>query len=457
MPNKNVETVPGPLPGTRITEAYARMVARAVYFWTWPMVNVYNRRIGFKDLKEPGRLGGVLPAAPLNRVSLLTDYVEPSERDVACPNQDVVYGGGALALDLEPVVVQVPDFGGRFWVYQIVDLRTDSFAALGAMYDSKPGFYLLAGPDWTGEVPSGIAQVFRAKTRTGFVIPRVYVDDTPEDRQAVQALLSQIEVYPLSMFDGKARQRDWSKTPAFPAPPAQPDGSESPKVVPAAFWDQLAAVLNDAPPLPGEEARYTEALALVASAVADPALKTAIIDEGIKAEKELIGPLLEFRKFGVPLPHHWTTVRTCAVFGVDYFTRTAVAKSNIFVNRANEASYFYQDLDAAGQRLDGGKSYTVTFAKGEPPVRGFWSLTLYDAQHFFVPNEINRHSVGTKNKDLVRNADGSVTIHVQASAPTDPSQVINWLPAPSVGDSPCTSAHIGRSKPSSMASGHRRP
>ena len=39
--------VPGPLPGTRITEAYARMVAREAYFWAWPMVNLYNRRLAF--------------------------------------------------------------------------------------------------------------------------------------------------------------------------------------------------------------------------------------------------------------------------------------------------------------------------------------------------------------------------------------------------------------------------
>ena len=70
---------------------------------------------------------------------MLTDYVDPEERSVACPNQDVVYGVGALALDVSPVVMQVPDFGDRFWVYQIVDLRTDSFVQLGKMYGTTPG------------------------------------------------------------------------------------------------------------------------------------------------------------------------------------------------------------------------------------------------------------------------------------------------------------------------------
>ncbi|KAF0811984.1 hypothetical protein IGB42_03526 [Andreprevotia sp. IGB-42] len=109
--------VAGPVAGTRITEAYARLVARDAYFWAWPMTNIYNRRLAFKDLPEPGLMGGIVPIAPINRLSMLTDYIDPAERLVACPNQDVVYGAGSIALDLEPVVLQVPDFGDRFWVY----------------------------------------------------------------------------------------------------------------------------------------------------------------------------------------------------------------------------------------------------------------------------------------------------------------------------------------------------
>lgn len=84
----------------------------------------------------------------------------------------------------------------------------------------------------------------------------------------------------------------------------------------------------------------------------------------------------------------------------------------------------------AGPNWNGDARYAVTFAKGEPPVAGFWSLTLYDTQHFFVPNAINRFSIGTKNKDLKANTDGSLTIYVQAAEPIDPEQRTNWLPAP---------------------------
>jgi hypothetical protein len=421
----------GPDISCRITEGYARLVARSAYFWAWPMVNVYNRRLAFDQCPEPGLMNGVLPFAPLNTMSMLHDYIQPDQRWVACPNQDVVYGAGPLALDLAPVVVQVPEFGDRFWVYQVVDLRTDSFANLGKMFGSKPGFYLLVGPGFDGAVPKGINEVFTSKTNTGFICPRVFMDDTSEDRRAILPLVSLVDVYPLAEFDGVMKKRDWTKVPDFPAPPEHPGGGEAPKVHPETFFDDLGTFLKDAPPLPGEAAKYAEALALVAAAQADPKIKAAIIDEAKKAQEQLIEPLLQFRNFGIPLPYHWTTAINGASFGTDYFTRTAVARSNIFVNKPNEAKYFYQDLDASGGRLNGANRYQVTFANGEPPVNGFFSLTLYDDQHFFAPNEIERYSIGTKNKDLKRNADGSVTFYVQADAPAERT---NWLPTPKNAD-----------------------
>ena len=120
-----------------------------------------------------------------------------------------------------------------------------------------------------------------------------------------------------------------------------------------------------------------------------------------------------------------------SAFGADYFTRTAVAKSNILVNSPDETKYFYQDLDESGARLNSANRYTVTFAKdGTPPVNGFWSLSIYNEHHFFIANPINRFSVGTKNKDLKLADDGSLTIHVQPDEPTDPVARANWLPAP---------------------------
>jgi hypothetical protein len=427
-PNWGKAMPPSPDARVKITEEYARHVGRDAYFWAWPMVNMYNRRLHFSQVKEIMRQGPLMEA-PANRLAMLTDYVDPQERSVACPNQDVVYGIGALALDVSPVVIQVPDFGSRFWVYQVVDLRTDSFVQLGKMYNTTPGFYLLVGPGWNGEMPKGITRVFRSSTSTGLVAPRVAQDDTPEDKRAIQSVLPGIMMYPLTEYDGTMKTRDWANLPKAPAPP--PQDEETQWVSPEKFADELPLVLADAPPLPGEEARYAQVLALLTAARNDPKLKPAITEGAREADERLVKPLFQFRNFGQPLPHNWSTISNESAFGTDYYIRTAVAKANILVNSPNETKYYYQDLDAGGARLNSANRYTVTFAKdATPPVNGFWSLSIYNEHHFFIANPINRFSVGTKNKDLKPNLDGSLTIYVQAEAPTDLIQRANWLPAP---------------------------
>lgn len=422
---------PGPDSRVKITEAYAAHVARDTFFWAWPLVNMFNRRLAFSKMTE-NRYVGPLLDAPLNSLTMLTDYVNPTERNVACPNQDVVYGLGIMALDVTPVVVQVPDFGSRFWVYQIVDLRTDSFVKLGKMHGSTPGFYLIVGPNWNGAVPKGITQVFRSTSNTALIAPRIFQDDTTQDKQAIQNVLTGVLMYPLVNYDGRMKSIDWRALPKVAGAP--PGEEETRWVLPEKFFDELPAVFADAPPLPGEEARYAQVLAVLAAAKDNPQLKQVMVNAAKEAEEALVTPLFQFRNYGQQLPDYWSTISNESAFGTDYFTRTAVAKSNILVNSPDETKYFYQDLDASGTRLNSANRYTVTFAKGAtPPVNGFWSLSIYNEHHFFINNAINRFSVGTKNKDLKFAADGSLTVYVQAEAPTDPVQRANWLPAPAGG------------------------
>ncbi|MBY5406605.1 DUF1254 domain-containing protein [Rhizobium leguminosarum] len=419
---------PGPDKRMKLTDSYARAVVRDTYFWAWPIVNMYNRRAALSQIKDFVKAGPV-PSAPLNHIAMLTDYIAADERIVACPNQDVVYGAGFMALETSPVIVQVPDFGDRFWVYQIVDGRTDSFATLGKMYATTPGFYMLVGPDWHGEAPKGVTQVFRSSTHSAFVGPRLFMDDTAEDRRAVQPILSQIMVYPLSEFDGTMKSKDWGNLPVLSGHSEQSEG-ETKWVLPEKFVDQLPDALRLVPPLPGEEARYAQALAVADAARSDPGLKLALADEAARADVELVDPLFEFRNYGLQLPHHWSTISNGANFGTDYYTRTATAKSNILVNTPIQAQYFYQDLDSDGARLNGEGAYAITFAKEDlPPVNGFWSLTLYNDRHLFEPNMLNRFSLGTKNKTLKYNEDGSLTLYVQNKSPGGEKEG-NWLPAP---------------------------
>jgi hypothetical protein len=255
------------------------------------------------------------------------------------------------------------------------------------------------------------------------------MDDTRADRRAIQALIDQIVFYPLSLFNGQMKRKDWSEAPAIPGP-ASSGGGETQWVVPERFFDQLPEVLAIVPPLPGEEAMYAQFNALLAVAGRDPEIKRIITEEAIAADKEIIAKFFEWRHNGAPAGNGWNRSVNNAQWGIDYFNRTGTAKSNMFDNRPNETQYFYTDLDSAGVALEGSKTYSVTFPAGqEPPVNGFWSLTLYNEHHFFHPNDLGRYSLGTKNRNLKRNADGSLTIYAAARSP-GADRESNWLPAP---------------------------
>ncbi|MEU1350830.1 DUF1254 domain-containing protein [Streptomyces sp. NPDC005795] len=423
-------TLAPPVPASRMTDEYLRSLGRVAYLWGWPLVNMHNRLTIMEKVPAPGLLGGVVPAGPPGTVGMLHDYITPDERIVACPNQDVVYGFGILDARRGPAVIQVPDFGDRFWVYQVVDQRTDSFAQLGSPYGTKPGSYLLAPQEWDGDVPQGITDVFRFDTRIAVCIPRVFMNDTDEDRAAVQPLVNQVMAYPLAEYTGQTRTTDWSKAPSFPAGDATGGEQETQWVDPATFFDLLPAILDEVPPRPGEEALFGVFRSLVDEAASTPHAATVLRDTATDANDTLVQELFQFRNIGVPLDHHWSTQRNGAAFGGDYLSRTAMGKANIFVNTPRETAYFYQDCDEAGELLTGEHNYTLTFPAGAlPPVKGFWSVTLYNEHHFFHRNELDRYSLGTKNKGLVLGDDGSLTLYAGARPPADEHRA-NWLPAP---------------------------
>jgi len=115
---------------------------------------------------------------------------------------------------------------------------------------------------------------------------------------------------------------------------------------------------------------------------------------------------------------------------LDYQNRATTARSNMFENRPHETQYFYIDNDSSGAQLNGDHNYEITFAAGAlPPVDGFWSLTMYNKEHFFYPNDLRRYSLGTKNKSLRYGEDGSLTLYAGHRSPGAEFES-NWLPAP---------------------------
>jgi len=126
----------------------------------------------------------------------------------------------------------------------------------------------------------------------------------------------------------------------------------------------------------------------------------------------------------------WTTMFGLSVPGNNMFMRAACALALPGpVNVPQEAMYWTTSVDGADHELSGVHNYTLRFpADGLPPNNAFWSLTMGDAKNRFVENAINRYSMSDRS-GLVPNADSSVDIYIQNTAPA--GRESNWLPAPS--------------------------
>ena len=425
--------VPGPQPGP-MTKAYVQMVARMAYVWGWPLMYVHNQRTELTKAPETALLAGIMPIGPMNQVVMLTNYISPAETFVAIPNQDVVYGLGWLSLAKEPVVLQVPDFGDRFWTYPVYDARTDEISELGLQYGTKPGFYVVVGPNWKGATPAGIAGVVRSTTDFAVAMPRIFMDDSPEDHAAIQPALSKIQFYPLSQFDGKMKTKDWSTLPHLPVPkqeaPPKYSSTQPPWVDPGTFFDELPKIMKQVPPLPGEEPLYKWIGSVLDACANNPDLTKTLRETAFASDEEMVAPMMQWRYNGQPAGNGWTSSINNAAWGTDYFHRMGAVKAYPYSNKRNETVYYYTENDSKSTALVGKSTYEVTFPKGElPPTKGFWSLTVYNPEHFFYPNSLNRFALGTKNKTLKYNDDGSLTIYLGNRSPGKDKES-NWVPAP---------------------------
>jgi hypothetical protein len=124
----------------------------------------------------------------------------------------------------------------------------------------------------------------------------------------------------------------------------------------------------------------------------------------------------------------WSTTVKCGQPGNGLLLRAACAKTLPAVNVVQEAAYWTTTVDSAGRTLRGQHDYVLHFPAGQlPPNDAFWSLTMTDVVGYMVHNPIDRNSVGGRS-GLVPNADGSIDIYLQSTAPAGHES--NWLPAP---------------------------
>jgi hypothetical protein len=370
-------------------------------------------------------------AAPVNQFAHKPQFPDASFKDVVRANVDTLYSSAWLDLSKEPIVLSVPDTQGRYYLMPMLDAWTNVFASPGKRTTgTKAGHFAITGPGWSGTLPAGVQQL-KSPTHMVWIIGRTQTNG-PKDYPAVHAIQKQYKLTPLSAF-GKPY-----------TPPAQVavDPNVDMKLAPVdavaqmgttAFFNRLAELMKDNPP-PEADAPVLSKLAklgIVPGQKFDPAKLDPALAKGLdKALPVALEKLTAASKeSGAPVNGWRVPSMNLGNFGTDYGTRAVVALVGLGANLAADAVYPSAFVDGAGKTLNGANRYVLHFDKGqEPPVRAFWSVTMYDPSSFFVANPINRYAVSSW-MPFKRNADGSLDLYIQNESPGKDKEV-NWLPAP---------------------------
>jgi hypothetical protein len=403
-----------------------------------PVLAYYTERIN-TNVVSPNSNG----QAPINLFANVATFPNPSYTVIVRPNADTLYSTAWLDLSKGPIVLSYPNTGGRYFLFQLLDAFTNTFASLGARTDGTAAkSFLIAGPNWKGKVPAGLT-LEKAPTNTVWVIGRTETLDTPKDIAAVNKLQAQYKLTPLA---------DW-KDPNYKPPAGKIDPTVDTTHTPTQqalaldgeqFFTLLAKLLRRNPPLK-QDATIVKELAELGIGPADQfnwnrlskAQQTAITDA--VAERTSTGLPTRVandiaHNVGVSQVSNGWTERLdpteIGAYSTHYDSRAVIAIGGIGANLPQDAIYPSTSVDSNGVALNSGTNYVLHFDKSQlPPAGAFWSLTVYNQSGYFVSNPINRYSTGSLHPELTYNADGSLDIYLQ---PTNPggSKTSNWLPTP---------------------------
>ncbi len=369
--------------------------------------------------------------APFNQINSMHRVATYKDTAIITPNSDTPYSMMFLDLRAEPMVLSVPAVAkGRYYSVMLCDGNTYNFGYIGSRpTGSKPGDFLVVGPDWKGATPAGIKKVFSSTTPFAFAVYRTQLIDA-EDMPNVEKVQAGYKAQPLSAFLKQA------------APPAAPKIAFLPATtegIRANFFEYLNAALQFVPPSP-EDKEIRAKLARLGIGTGKPfeladlsPEQRAAVLQGMKegdekVDKWLAGGMKNVNGWGIG-----SFFGDRAFFRGDWLMRAGAAKGGLYGNDAVEAVYPFTRTDVTGEPLDGSKhNYTLTFPAGQlPPVNSFWSVTMYDGKsQLLIENPIDRYLINSPMlPQMKKNADGSLSLYIQKDSPGKAKEA-NWLPAP---------------------------
>jgi hypothetical protein len=368
-------------------------------------------------------------AAPANQFVNLREFPNAAFKDVVRANVDTLYSSAFLDLAKEPMVLSVPDTKGRYYLMPMIDAWTNIFASPGKRTTgTKAGNFAITGPGWTGMLPAGV-QELKSPTNMVWIIGRTQTNG-PKDYPVVHAIQKGFKLVPLSSFGKSYTPPQGTVDPIIDmkTPPVE----QLEKMRAATFLNTLAMLLKSNPP-PASEAPVLAKLAKI-GVVPGEKFEPAKLDPAVaKGLEKSVAVALEklkaaSKETGAPVNGWRVPPMILGNFGTDYGARAVVALIGLGANLPADAVYPSTFVDGDGKPLNGVNRYVLHFDKGQtPPVNAFWSITMYNADSFFVDNPINRYAISSW-MPLRKNSDGSIDIYIQRESPGK-GKGANWLPA----------------------------
>jgi hypothetical protein len=279
---------------------------------------------------------------------------------------------------------------------------------------------------------------YKSPTGMVWVLGRIYCTGTPQDYKAVHAAQDQVSIVPLSAYGKPYTPEPGKVDPAIDMKTAVRDQVNA--LDAAAYFKLFAELLKTNPPNP-DDAPMVAKLAKLGvvpgqdfdASKLDPAVAKGMAAAVKPAQEKIPRWLKEGIVAGdAKLENGWLFTTKAGTYGTNYVQRAMITWIGLGANRPQDAVYPTSEGPDAIKKYSGEKKYVMHFEKGKlPPVDGFWSLTMYDDNYFFVANPLNRYTLSARNK-LKANPDGSVDLYVQKDSPGKDKES-NWLPAPAGG------------------------
>ncbi|PQO26236.1 DUF1254 domain-containing protein [Blastopirellula marina] len=405
-------------------EEYARSVGITAYTYAFPYY--YNAQLRWKWVGEPGE-NGKNGYASVNHFFHAKRLTTAKYRDGGSPNNDTLYSIAWVDVSKEPVILSIPDMADRYYAFDFAAFNSDNFAAVSQRTNgSGPGNFAIVGPDFAGELPSGVIALAKAPTPWVLVMGRTLVS-SPQDVVYVRELQSQYKLTPLSYW-GKANVQVPETHDVWQPAEATSD--------PLAAWKTINRAMTENPP-PKSQQALVDLLATLKIGPGqnvtklDPAYQAGLARAAVDAQKILEKALLDSPdcvvlngwKYPPPALGH-------AGDKGEYLVRAAQQSlGGIVASDPADAVFLVANVDAAGKKLTGAKKYQLQFPAGKlPPAKAFWSITMYSADANLVENPVERYSITSRSIGKLEKNE-PLTIAIQHEAPAG-AAAKNWLPAP---------------------------